>query len=139
MVNVIPWTEQVEEIRSCNVRIERNLAINIISLNFATFLGCRVKTEQPTIALVKNEPVSLLGKTNILLRLPKSKKRRGTFTKIEMTVAKDPKNHIILARSTQVLLGLYPKTVKKHYTLNTALSTATNIQNENFTSLSSKI
>ena len=112
LVNVIPWTEQVEEIRSCNVRIERNLAINIISLNFATFLGCRVKSKQPTIAMVKNEPVSLLGKTDILLRLPKSKTKRGTFTKIECTVAQDPKYNIILARSTQVILGLYPKPVK---------------------------
>ena len=61
--------------------------------------------------------MSLLGKTNILLRLPKSKKRRGTFTKIEMTVLKDPKNYI-LARSTQALLGLDPKPVKNtiHYT-----------------------
>ena len=117
LVNVIPWTEQVEEIRSCNVRIERNLAINIISMNFATFLGCRVTSEEPTIALVKNEPVKLLGKTNILLRLPKSKKKRGTFTKIECTVAQDPKYNIILATSTQVILGFYPKPIKTtHYT-----------------------
>ena len=112
LVNVIPWTEEVEEIRSVKVRIERNLAINIISLDFAYFIGCRIKIEQPTMALVKNEPLALLGKTNILIRLPKSQKRRGKFEKIEMTVAKDPKNHIILSRSSQVLLGLYPKIVK---------------------------
>ena len=74
LVNVIPWTEEVEQIRSVNVRIERNLAINIISLDFANFIGCRIKTEQPTMALVKNEPLSLLGKTNILIRLPKTQK-----------------------------------------------------------------
>ena len=117
LVNVIPWTEEVEQIRSVNVRIERNLAINIISLDFANFIGCRIKTEQTTMALVKNEPLSLLGKTNILIRLPKTQNKSGTFTKIEMTVAKDPKNHIILARSTQVLLGLYPKPVKTLYTI----------------------
>ena len=81
LVNVILWTGEVEEIRSVNVRIERNLAINIISLDFANFIGCRIKTEQPTMALVKNEPLSLLGKTNILIRLPKSQKKKGNIYK----------------------------------------------------------
>ena len=82
LVNVIPWTEEVEQIRSVNVKIERNLAINIISLDFANFIGCRIKTDEPTMALVKNEPLSLSGKTNILIRLPKSQNRKGTFTKL---------------------------------------------------------
>ena len=82
LVNVIPWTDQVEEIRSCNVRIDRNLTINIISKSFAIFLGCRVISEEPTLALVKYEPVKLVGKTHILLRLPKSKRKLGKFTKI---------------------------------------------------------
>ena len=61
------------------------------------------------MALVRNKPLALCGKTNILIRLPKSRKRRGKFERIEMTVAIDPKTHIILSRSSQVLLGLYPK------------------------------
>ena len=81
-------------------------------MNYASFLGCRITAEEPTLALVKNEPVKLLGKTNILLRLPKTKRKKGTFTKIECTVAEDPKYNIILARSTQVILKLYPQPVK---------------------------
>ena len=46
LVNVIPWTEDVEEIRSVRVQIQKNLAINIISLSFANFIGCRIQTEK---------------------------------------------------------------------------------------------
>ena len=48
MVNIIPWTEDVEEIRSVRVQIEKNLAINIILLSFANFIGCRIQTEKLT-------------------------------------------------------------------------------------------
>ena len=82
LVNVIPWMDEIEEIRSCNVRIDRNLTINIISKSSATFLGCRVTSEEPTLALVKYEPVKLVGKTHILLRLPKSKRKRANLQKL---------------------------------------------------------
>ena len=107
LVNVIPWTEDVEEIRS--VRVEIHLARNIISLAFANFIGCRIQTEKTHMALVRNEPLALCGKTHVLIRLPKSRKRRAKFERIEMTVAINPKTHIILSRSSQVLLRLYPK------------------------------
>ena len=81
LVNVIPYTDQIQEIRSCNVKIDRNLTINIISMNFATFFNCRVTSEKPTIALVHNEPVKLVGKTNILLRLSKTKKEKRDIYK----------------------------------------------------------
>ena len=109
MVNIIPWTENVEEIRSVRLQIEKHLAINIISLSFANFIGCRIQTEKTTMALVQNEPLALCGKTHVLMRVPKSRKRRAKFERIEMTVAIDPKTHIILSRLSQVLLGLNPK------------------------------
>ena len=112
LVNVIPWTDGIEEIRSCNVRIDRNLAINIISMDYASFLGCRITAEEPILALVNNEPVKLLGTTNILLRLPKTKRIKGNFTKIKCTVAENPKYNIILARKTQISLKLYPQPVQ---------------------------
>ena len=61
------------------------------------------------MALVRNEPLALCGKTHVLIRLPKTRKRRAKFERIEMTVVINPKNHIILSRSSQVLLRLYPK------------------------------
>ena len=61
------------------------------------------------MALVRNEPLALCGKTHVLIRLPKTRKRRAKFERIEMTVAINPKNHIILSRSSQVLLKLYLK------------------------------
>ena len=85
------------------------MAINIISLAFANFIGCRIQTEKTHMALVRNEPLALCGKTHVLIRLPKSRKRRAKFERIEMTVAINPKTHIILSRSSQVLLRLYPK------------------------------
>ena len=111
LVNVVTWTDEIEEIRSCNVRIDKELAINVISMNFASFLGARVTSEEPKLALVKNEPVKLLGKINILIRLPKTKRRKGTFTKIECAVADDPKYNIVLTRTTQLILKLYPQPV----------------------------
>ena len=53
LVNVIPWTEDVEEIRSVRVEIQKNLEINIISLAFANFIGCRIQTEKNTHGLSK--------------------------------------------------------------------------------------
>ena len=62
------------------------------------------------MALVGNEPLVLFGKTHVLIRVPKSRKRiANKFERIKMTVAVDPKTHIILSRSSQVLLGLLPK------------------------------
>ena len=109
IVNIIPWTEDVEEIRSVRVQIEKNLAINIISLSFANFIGCRIQTEKTTMALVQNEPLALCGKTHVLMRVPKSRNRRAKFERIEMTVAIEPKTPIILTRLSQVLLGLNTK------------------------------
>ena len=71
------------------------------------------------MALVRNEPLALCGKTHVLIRLPKSRKRRAKFERIKMTVAIDPNTHIILSRSSQVLLRLYPKKVNN---TNTAIT-----------------
>ena len=110
LVNIIPWTEDIEEIRSIRVQIEKNLPLNIISLSLAKFLGCRIQKEKNEIALVGNEPLAFCGKTYVLIRLPPSPKRKtNKFERILMTVAVDPKTHIILSRSSQVKLGLLPK------------------------------
>ena len=109
LVNIIPWTQDVEEIRSVRVQIEKNSAMNIISLSFAKFIGCRIQKEKTQMALVGNEPLALCGKTHVLIKVPKSRKRRAKFERIEMTVAINPKTHKILSRSSQVLLRLYPK------------------------------
>ena len=112
LVNIIPWTQDVEEIRSVRVQIEKNLALNIISLSFAKFLGCRIQKEKNQMALVGNEPLALCGKTHVLIRLPPSpKSTTNKFVRILTTVAVDPKTHIILSSYSQVLLGLLPKKV----------------------------
>ena len=109
MVDIIPWSENIEEIRSVRVQIEKNLEMNIVSLEFAKFIGCRIQTEKTTMALVQNEPLALCGKTHVLMRVPKSRNRRAKFERIEMTVAIEPKTPIILTRLSQVLLGLNTK------------------------------
>ena len=111
LVNVVAWTDEIEEIKSCNVRIDKELTTNIISKNFASFLGCRMTSEEPKLAVFKNEPVKLLGKTNILIKLPKTKRRKGTFTIIECALAENPKSNIVLARTTQLILKIYPQPV----------------------------
>ena len=108
-VDIIPWSENIEEIRSVRVQIEKNLEMNIVSLEFAKFIGCRIQTEKTTMALVKNAPLALCGKTHVLMRVPKSRNRRAKFERIEMTVAIEPKTPIILTRLSQVLLGLNTK------------------------------
>ena len=61
------------------------------------------------MALVGNKPLAFCGKTYLLIRLPQTKKRKtNKFERILMTVAIDPKKHI-LSRSSQVKLGLLPK------------------------------
>ena len=82
LINVLAWTDDIKEIRSCTVRIDNDLAINVISQSFALFLGCRTTPEEPKLALVKNAPVRLVGQTNILVHLPKNKCRQGGFTKL---------------------------------------------------------
>ena len=105
LVDLLAWTDEIKEIKSCNVEIDRDLVINVISQSFASFLGCRISPEEPRLALVKNEPVRLLGQTNILIRLPKTKRRKGGFTKIECAIAENPMHHIVLA--TQKALKIY--------------------------------
>ena len=110
LVNIISWTQDIEEIKSVRVQLEENLALNIISLSLAEFLGCRIQKEKNEMALVGNEPLAFCGKTYVLIRLPQTKKRKtNKFERILMTVAVDPKKHIILSRSSQVKLGLLPK------------------------------
>ena len=50
LVNIIPWTEDIEEIRSIRVQIEHNLPLNIISLSLANFLGYRIQKEKNEMA-----------------------------------------------------------------------------------------
>ena len=82
LVDVLAWTDEIKEIRSSNIEIDRDLVINVISQSFASFLGCRITPEEPKLALVKNEPVRLLGRTNILIHLPKTKCRKGDSQKL---------------------------------------------------------
>ena len=79
LVDVLAWTDEIKEIKSCNVEIDRDLVINVISQSFASFLGCRISPEEPRLALVKNEPVRLLGQTNILICKPKTKQRQTIY------------------------------------------------------------
>ena len=68
MVNIIPWTEEIKEIRSIKVQLEKNLPLNIISLSLANFLGCRIQKEKNELALVGNEPLTFCGKTYVFIR-----------------------------------------------------------------------
>ena len=114
-MNIIPWTQDIEKIKSVRVQLEEILALNLISLSLAKFLGFRIQKEKNQMALVGNEPLALCGKTHVLIRLPPSPKRTANkFERILMTVAVDPKTHIILSRSSQVLLGLLPKKYIMH-------------------------
>ena len=101
----IPWTEEIEEIRSIRAQIEKNLPLNIISLSLANFLGCRIQKEKNELALVGNEPLTFCGKTYVLIRLPHTQKIKSKFERIIMSVEIDPKKHIILSRSSYTKIG----------------------------------
>ena len=104
LVNIIPWTQDIEEIKSVRVQLEENLALNLISLSLAEFLGFRIQKEKNQMAL------ALCGRTHVLIRLPPSPKSTANkFERILMKVAVDPKTHTILSSYSQVLLGLLPK------------------------------
>ena len=99
LVNIIPWTQDIEEIKSVRVQLEEILALNLISLSLAKFLGFRIHKGKNQMALVRNEQETLCGKIHVLIRLPPSPKRTtNKFERILMTVAVDPKTHIILSR-----------------------------------------
>ena len=68
LVNIIPWTEEIEEMRSIRAQVEKNLPLNIISLSLANFLGCRIEKEKNELALVGNEPLTFCGKTYVFIR-----------------------------------------------------------------------
>ena len=114
LVNIIPWAQDIG-IKSVRVQLEEILALNLISLSLAKFLGFRIQKEKNQMALVGNEPLALCGKTHVLIRLPPSpKSTTNKFERILMTVAVDPKTHIILSSYSQVLLGLLPKKYIMH-------------------------
>ena len=54
LVNIIPWTQDIEEIKSVRVQLEEILALNLISLSLAKFLGFRIQKEKNQMALVGN-------------------------------------------------------------------------------------
>ena len=115
LVNIIPWTQDIEEIKSVRVQLEEILALNLISLSLAKFLGFRIQKEKNQMALVGNEPLALCGKTHVLIRLPPSpKSTTNKFERILTTVAVDPITHIILSSYSQVLLELLPKKYIMH-------------------------
>ena len=100
LIKILAWGHECREIKSCRVRLDRSLSINVISKSFANFLDWLIDPIEHCLALVKQEPVRLVGRTCILIRLPKRSQRRGKFQKVDCKIAENPKHHMVLDRTT---------------------------------------
>ena len=109
LIKILAWGHEFCEIKSCRTRVDRSLSINVISDTFANYLDCRIEPIENRVALVKVEPILLVGRTSILVRLPKKRLWRGKFQKVTCEVAVRPKHDLIIDKATQRSLRIKPK------------------------------
>ena len=104
LIKILAWGHECHKIKSCRTSVDRSLFINVISYMFANYLDCRIEPIENCLALVKGEPVLLVGRTCILVRLPKKRLWRGKFQKVTCEVAVRPKHDLIIDKATQTSL-----------------------------------
>ena len=109
MVKILAFGHEVRQIKSCRTRVDENLSTNVISDKLAYYLDCRIDNIDSRVALVKSEPVLIIGRTSVLVRLPKKRHWRGKFQKITCEVAVRPKHDLVIDRATQRSLQIKPK------------------------------
>ena len=101
LIKILAFGYECREIKSCRTRVDESLSTNIISDKLANYLDCRIKTIENRVALVKSEPVLIVGRTSVLVRLPKKHQWRGKFQTITCEVAVRPKHDLVIDRATQ--------------------------------------
>ena len=109
LIKILAFGYECREIKSCRTRVDESLSINVISDKLANYLDCRIKTIENRVALVKSEPVLIVGRTSVLVRLPKKRQWRGKFQTITCEVAVRPKHDLVIDRATQRSLRIKPK------------------------------
>ena len=109
LIKILAWGHDCPKIKSCRVRVDRSLSINVISDTFANYLDCRIEPIENRLALVKGEPVQIVGRTFVLVRLPKKRLWRGKFQKVTCEVAVHPKHDLIIDKATQKSLRINPQ------------------------------
>ena len=109
LIKILAFGYECREIKSCRTRVDESLSTNVISDKLAYYLDCRIKTIENRVALVKSEPVLIIGRTSVLVRLPKTRYWRGKFQKITCEVAVRPKHDLVIDRATQRSLQIKPK------------------------------
>lgn len=102
LIKILASGYECREIKSCRTRVDENLSTNVISDKLAYYLDCRIENIDSRVALVKSEPVLIIGKTSVLVRLPKKIK----FQKINCEVAVRPRHDLVIDRATQKSLKI---------------------------------
>ena len=108
LVKILAFGYEIREIKSARTRVDENLSTNVISDKLAYYLDCRIDDIDSRVALVKSEPVLLIGKTSVLVRLPKKSHWPGKFKfqKIDCEVALRPRYDLVIDRATKKSLKI---------------------------------
>ena len=108
LIKILAFGYECREIKSCRTRVDENLSTNVISDKLAYYLDCRIENIDSRVALVKSEPVLLIGHTSVLVRLPKKRHWPGKikFQKINCEVAVRPRHDLVIDRATQKSLKI---------------------------------
>ena len=108
LVKILAFGYEIREIMSARTRVDENLSTNVISDKLAYYLDCRIDDIDSCVALVKSEPVLLIGRTSVLVRLPRKSHWPGKFKfqKIECVVAVRPQYDLVIDRATKKALKL---------------------------------
>ena len=103
LIKILAFGYECREIKSYRTRVDESLSTNVISDKLAYYLDCRIKTIDNRVALVKSEPVLIIGHTSVLVRLPKKRHWPGKikFQKINCEVAVRPRHDLVIDRATQ--------------------------------------
>ena len=108
LVKILAFGYEIREIKSARTRVDENLSTNVISDKLAYYLDCRIDDIDSRVALVKSEPVLLIGQTSVLVRLPKKSHWPGKFKfqKIDCEVAVRPRYDLVIDRATKKSLKI---------------------------------
>ena len=108
LVKILAFGYEIREIKSARTRVDENLSTNVISDKLAYYLDCRIDDIDSCVALVKSEPVLLIGRTSVLVRLPRKSHWPGKFKfqKIDCEVAVRPRYDLVIDRATKKSLKI---------------------------------
>ena len=80
LVTILAFRYAIREIKSARITVDEYLSPISFSDKLDYYLDCRINNIDSRVALVKSDPVLLIGQTSVLVRLPKNSHWPGNLS-----------------------------------------------------------